>query len=274
MASPVCKGGAAGLSEVFRAFFAVIPATVLYDDTIPANAKLLYGQITTMTVYTGTDGRCTATNAQLAAPNGLSEDSISRLIKELEKAGHIEVRYTPDARDGHPVRSIYQVIHAPPLTGKNADKLIGKKTDPLSAKMPMSNVLDNNIYIPPQAPQGGQACQNASKRKKRIAKSAPDWKPERFEGFWKFYPRHEGRQNAVRAWDKLQPDDALLARIGYALTAQKQSDEWRRGIGIPHASTYLNQQRWTDQPFELPEEADSAALPGEIDRSGLRYRDE
>lgn len=262
------------LGKEFRAFWAVVPATVLYDDTIPANAKLLYGQISTMTVYTGSDGRCEATNAQLAASNGLSEDSISRLIKALEKAGHIEVRYTPDAKDGHPVRSIYQVLQTPPLTGKNADKLIGKKTDPLSAKMPMSNVLDNNIYIPPQAPPGGQACQNASKRKKRIAKSAPDWKPERFEGFWKFYPRHEGRQNAVRAWDKLQPDDALLARIGYALTAQKQSDEWRRGIGIPHASTYLNQQRWTDQPFELPEEAESAPLPGEIDRSGLRYRDE
>jgi hypothetical protein len=25
------------------------------------------------------------------------------------------------------------------------------------------------------------------------------------------------------------------------------SEEWRQGIGIPHASTYLNQQRWTDE---------------------------
>lgn len=258
------------MSEVFRAFWAVVPATVLYDDEIPANAKLLYGQITQLT---DADGCCTATNAQLAELNRLSEDSVSRLLKSLEKAGHIALGYAPDARDGHPVRSIYQVLQAPPLTGKNADKLTGKKTDPLSAKKPMSNVLDNNIY-PPTSPPRGQACQNASKRKKRIARSAPDWKPERFEGFWKFYPRHEGRQNAVRAWDKLQPDDALLARIGYALTAQKQSDEWRRGIGIPHASTYLNQQRWTDQPFEPPEEAESATLPGEIDRSGLRYRDE
>ena len=274
MASPVCKGGAAALSEVFRAFFAVVPATVLYDDTIEANAKLLYGQITTMTVYTGTDGRCTATNAQLAQLNGWSEYTVSRYVSALKKAGHIEVRYTPDAKDGHPVRSIYQVIQPPPLIDETRKEVIDEKRNPSLAKNARSNVLNNNIYIPPQAPQGGQACQNASKRKKRIARSAPDWKPERFEGFWKFYPRHEGRQNAVRAWDKLQPDDALLARIGYALTAQKQSDEWRRGIGIPHASTYLNQQRWTDQPFELPEEAERATLPGEIDRSGLRYRDE
>ena len=246
------------MSGEFRAFWAVVPATVLYDDTIPANAKLLYGQITQMT---GADGCCGMTNAQLAEPNGLSEDSVSRLIKALEKAGHIELRYTPDARDGHPTRSIYQVLQSPPLTGKNADKLTGKKTEPLSAKKSMGNVLNNNI-LPPKSPHGG-----------RRAKSAADWKPERFEGFWKFYPRGEGRQAAIRAWDRLRPDDALIVEIGRALTAQKASPEWMAGIGIPHASTYLNQQRWTDEVRESIDAAPAqAAEPtGTIDTSGLRF---
>ena len=249
------------MNEDFRAFGAVVPATVLYDDSIPANAKLLYGQISTMAGYTGDGGCCNATNAQLAGPNKLSEDSVSRLIKALEKAGHIEVRYAPDPTDGHPVRSIYQVLQAPPLTGKNADKLIGKKTDPLSAKKPMSNVLDNNI-LPPKSPPRG-----------RRAKSTAEWKPERFEGFWKFYPRGEGRQAAIRAWDRLQPDDELILRIGRALTLQKASPEWQAGIGIPHASTYLNQQRWTDEKRENAEAAPvQAAEPtGAIDTSGLRF---
>lgn len=249
------------MNEDFRAFWAVVPATVLYDDSIPANAKLLYGQISTMTGYTGEGGCCTATNAQLAGPNKLSEDSVSRLIKALEKAGHIELRYTPDARDGHPTRSIYQVLQAPPLTGKNADKLIGKKTDPLSAKKPMSNVLDNNI-LPPKSPPRG-----------RRTESTAEWKPERFEGFWKFYPRGEGRQAAIRAWDRLQPSDELILRIGRALTLQKASPEWQAGIGIPHASTYLNQQRWTDEKREITEAAPvQASEPtGAIDTSGLRF---
>lgn len=240
------------------AFWAVIPATVFYDDTIQANAKLLYGQITQMT---GADGCCGMTNAQLAESNGLSKDSVSRLVKALEKAGHIEVRYAPDPKDGHPVRSIYQVLQAPPLTGKNADKLIGKKTDPLSAKNPMSNVLDNNI-LPPKSPPRG-----------RRTKSTAEWKPERFEGFWKFYPRGEGRQAAIRAWDRLQPSDELILRIGRALTLQKASPEWQAGIGIPHASTYLNQQRWTDEKREITEAAPvQAAEPtGAIDTSGLRF---
>ena len=249
------------MNEDFRAFWAVVPATVLYDDSIPANAKLLYGQISTMTGYTGDGGCCAATNAQLAGPNKLSEDSVSRLIKALEKAGHIEIRYAPDPKDGHPVRSIYQVLQAPPLTGKNADKLIGKKTDPLSAKKPMSNVLDNNI-LPPKSPPRG-----------RRAKSTAEWKPERFEGFWKFYPRGEGRQAAIRAWDRLQPDDELILRIGRALTLQKASPEWQAGIGIPHASTYLNQQRWTDEKRENAEAAPvQAAEPtGAIDTSELKF---
>lgn len=249
------------MSEEFRAFWAVVPATVLYDDTIPANAKLLYGQISTLTGYTGEGGCCTATNAQLAGPNKLSEDSVSRLIKALEKAGHIEVRYAPDPKDGHPTRSIYQVLQAPPLTGKNADKLIGKKNDPLPAKKSMGNVLDNNI-LPPKSPPRG-----------RRTKSTAEWKPERFEGFWKFYPRGEGRQAAIRAWDRLRPDDALIVEIGRALTAQKASPEWMAGIGIPHASTYLNQQRWTDEVRKSVDAAPSqAAEPtGTIDTSGLRF---
>ena len=241
---------------------------MLYDDTIPANAKLLYGQITQST---DTDGRCTLTNEQLAGPNGLSERSVSRLVKSLEEAGHIELRYTPDARDGHPTRSIYQVLQAPPLTAKNGNKVIDKNVYPLLPKKSGSNVLDNIYINPPQAPQGGQACQPAKRASKRAAKSTPDWKPERFEGFWKFYPRGEGRQAAVRAWDRLRPDDQTVDRIAAALVTQKQTDEWRRGIGIPHASTYLNQRRWEDEQRDTTQrEAAPAENDGTVDLSGLR----
>ena len=62
-------------------------------------------------------------------------------------------------------------------------------------------------------------------------------------------------------------------RIGRALTLQKASPEWQAGIGIPHASTYLNQQRWTDEKREITEAAPvQASEPtGAIDTSGLRF---
>ena len=105
-----------------------------------------------------------------------------------------------------------------------------------------NNIQENNIHTP-KAPQGG--------RRGREVKSAPDWKPERFAKFWDFYShkvRGESKQAAIRAWDKLRPDDALIDQIGKALLVQIESPAWKEGYGIPYAATYLNNQRWTDIP--------------------------
>lgn len=48
------------------------------------------------------------------------------------------------------------------------------------------------------------------------------------------------------AWDKLRPDDELIARIGRALVKLKATEEWRRGIGIPYVATFLRNARWVD----------------------------
>lgn len=51
---------------------------------------------------------------------------------------------------------------------------------------------------------------------------------------------------AEAAWKKLGPDPPLQ-EILTALAWQKRTEQWQRGA-IPHASTYLNQRRWTDEP--------------------------
>lgn len=91
------------------------------------------------------------------------------------------------------------------------------------------------------------------------SRSAPRWKPERFEKFWTFYREHgrgEARQKAVSAWDRLKPDDSLIAVMGQALRRQVSSDAWRRGIGIPYASSWLNGRRWEDSPSGGPSAPD------------------
>ena len=73
------------------------------------------------------------------------------------------------------------------------------------------------------------------------------YSPERFEQFWEIYPGGGSRARAVAAWDKLKPDDALIDTMARALHRQMKSQQWKDGIGIPHASTWLNQKRWTDK---------------------------
>lgn len=70
----------------------------------------------------------------------------------------------------------------------------------------------------------------------------------RFEKFWSVYPRHEGKQDARKAFDKLKVDNALLETMVNAILKQKQSDQWSEPRYIPHPSTWLNGHRWEDEP--------------------------
>jgi hypothetical protein len=36
---------------------------------------------------------------------------------------------------------------------------------------------------------------------------------DRFEKFWSAYPRHEAKQNALKAFEKINPDDELLELV-------------------------------------------------------------
>ena len=81
----------------------------------------------------------------------------------------------------------------------------------------------------------------------RNPSTAPDT-DRRFEKFWSVYPRHEGKQDARKAFDKLKVDDALLETMVNAILKQKQSEQWSEPRYIPHPSTWLNGHRWEDEP--------------------------
>ena len=70
-----------------------------------------------------------------------------------------------------------------------------------------------------------------------------------FDRFWAAYPRHEAKQAALRAFEKLNPDENLLGTILDAVEVQKKSDQWTRDNGqfIPHPATWINQRRWEDE---------------------------
>ncbi|MEG1758531.1 MAG: helix-turn-helix domain-containing protein [Oscillospiraceae bacterium] len=73
-------------------YWAVIPADVLRDDAIPANAKLLYGRISALT---DARGYCWATNKYLADKSNLTVKSVSRLIASLEHGGYLRSESVP-----------------------------------------------------------------------------------------------------------------------------------------------------------------------------------
>ncbi len=77
-------------------YYAVIPAGVRYDDRLPPNAKLLYGEITALATA---KGYCYASNEYFCQLYGLSERAISRLFGALESSGYIRREVERD-KDG------------------------------------------------------------------------------------------------------------------------------------------------------------------------------
>jgi len=234
--------------------FAIIPAVVMKDAALSMSARMLYG---ILTWRCNEAARCWPTNRALGEALGLSAKRVSVLLSLLEKRGHIEVEILRDPGTGQVrARYIYPLVKSGrgiPENREASPQAEGYPSPQNGGEPPPENAEkkrkeETKQEDPPKAPHGGAAPEGAKKR--RWARSVPEWEPERFEGFWRFYPRHENRAAAVAEWDRLRPDEGLTDQIARALRRQRAAPDWQRGIGIPHACRWLKHQRWTD---ELPE---------------------
>jgi hypothetical protein len=69
----------------------------------------------------------------------------------------------------------------------------------------------------------------------------------KFENFWSQYPKKVGKLTAKRSWEKLSLDNqqkALEAIVEHRKYWAAKGTDWEF---IPHASTWLNQERFEDE---------------------------
>ena len=111
-------------------YYAVIPASVRYDKRLTANAKLLYGEISSLC---NKEGRCWATNNYFAELYGIDKRSIQRLIQSLHAFGYIKM--TVEYKEGTKTISkrYVQICH------ECSDKIVTPPGD--------KNVTHNNTSI-------------------------------------------------------------------------------------------------------------------------------
>lgn len=256
-------------------FYAVIPADVRYDEQIPPNAKLLYAEISALS---NASGCCTAGDDWFLDNYGFSDRTVRRLLAALEEAGYVRTEVLRDPDTGQVTgREIYlgaayaaKILND--LKVKNSAHASGQNCPEATGQNCPEYIKKNNIYNPPKPPQGGVCDEKKPKRRRGEYKQQADTLPERFEGFWKFYRgicpgtvNPGNRQDAIRAWDKLAPDSALVEKMGAALLRQSKSADWQRGMGVPHASTWLNKHMWEDDWGEAPKAAQEGTKQEEGD---------
>ena len=76
------------ISELKKSYYAIIPAEVRYDEELPPNAKLLYGEITSLC---NEKGYCWATNQYFADLYRCSVSAVKKWISALVKKGYISL---------------------------------------------------------------------------------------------------------------------------------------------------------------------------------------
>lgn len=239
------------MSENAPVYSVAVPVDILRDQTISATAKLLYGIVDS---FQRKSGICYASNERLAEElGGCTPRTVSKCIGELKDAGYVliysgkvrKISLSVYANDGQEGRR-----KLPPSEKKTSNGV--EETFQVGGRnFPPSNIRDSNIIPPISPPEGG----DAPKKKSRSSqyKAAPDILPQRFEKFWNFYRTYVpsdcsagNRQKAIRAWDKLAPSDELVTTMATSLAAQVKSQTWLSGIGVPHASTWINNHGWED----------------------------
>lgn len=227
------------------AYYAVIPAEVRYDRELKPNAKLLYGEITSLCNSTG---YCWATNEYFAELFDLSVPTITRLISQLAERGYIRTEMAKNEKGSE--RRIYAGVFVSkggliknddtPRGGliKNDERGLIKNDDPQHLR-----IINNNI--PPISPTGDSPAEST---KKTVQIDQEIW----FEAFWKKYPRKDGKQQARRAWARIKPDFETCRIMAAALARDKQSRQWTKDNGeyIPLPATWLNQRRWENEGID------------------------
>lgn len=129
---------ASGSCEDRPGYYAIIPADVRYDDRLPPNAKLLYGEITALA---NQQGYCYASNTYFCKLYGFSDPTITRLLKALEDNGYVRREVERDQAGKVTARRIWirssTVGAQPPIIfeGTLPSKLMGP---------PLKNDRENN----------------------------------------------------------------------------------------------------------------------------------
>ena len=121
-----------------KGYYAIIPANVRYDQRLPANAKLLYGEITALS---NEKGYCWAGNDYFSVLYGVSKTSVSKWVSALRDSGYInvQVQYKEGTKQ---ILHRYITLVNDPIEEKLMTP-IRKVKDPIEEKLIDNNTSNN-----------------------------------------------------------------------------------------------------------------------------------
>lgn len=208
-----------------RSYYAIIPASVRYDDRLIPSAKLLYGEITALS---NEKGYCWASNDYFAHLYGVSKTTIKNWLKSLEANGHIlrKVKYRYGSKE---IESRWISITDP--RQENLPTPARKLTDPGQENLPTPReeiCPDNNTSF-------NNTINNTNKEE--VATSSRKYSDEHFRLATKLknnlindFPKEMVKANLEKWADIIrlmeEKDSHTLEQIEYVINWLPSSDFW------------------------------------------------
>ena len=211
----------------FDDHFTQIPNSYLRDSRLSLEARGLYAQL-----LSHSEGWRISLQS-LAHVNNIGRDKVRRIINELMNHGYL-------ARSEEQVHNERGFLAGYDYT----------TTDPTGVAWEPTKVEPTKV----QPTKANKAHKKTSvkedqvKRTKEVKKYSDDELLLHFNEFWDAYPLKRGKGAAAKAYekalDKVQPD-YLLDRV-----RSFRDDPYRPYDFTPLATTWLNQERWEDEPYK------------------------
>lgn len=163
-----------------------------------------------------------------------NESAIKSALSELKKNGYLEViKLMPNESETGRIDYIYNIYEKPKQEGKKQGvdflgvEFLGVENQ--GQYNTNNKILNNNI---------NNNIKNYNKKEIAL---------EKFEEFYKEYPKKVSKENVKKWFIKNNPSDELFKTIMSSLKKYKLSDSWKDIKYIPYPSTWLNQKRWEDE---------------------------
>lgn len=102
-----------------------------------------------------------------------------------------------------------------------------------------SEAPSKGLESPSEAPSKPGAGTGAGKRAGTGAAAG-------FDDLWSMYPKKVAKKDAIEAFNKIKPDEEVLAKMLKRLERDKASKQWIKDEGqfIPNPATWLNRRDW------------------------------
>jgi len=219
--------------------FAIIPLWLLTAD-VSAQAVRIYGVLARL----GYKGRVPhPTHKDLAEAGRCSVATARRAVGELVALGAIEVNPRIDGR-GRDSNEYLIKVNRPLLMGEQA-----------------------GLFTDEQAPRSPVSTPKEAEKDLEVEKRSLS-----FDAFYEAFPRHEGKGAARKAYAKASTKLPPQALFDAALRYRGDPNREPGFTCLP--ATWLNQERWTDEPLPSRNGDKSAPVPKPRSRRISEFSDE